>query len=200
MSKNYFNEKEDKILLSNIYEVLSAGEVFFVKNPTLNKKIKVNRGNGKKGLVHLISHRTSKWICNDISRRRFVQAKKRISAILFLAIKNIEKIPVKDENGNYSISFCGIKTILSKYKNEYYFLTGFDDFLEEAKVMNATNAVIARYGNSKEFMAMHSQVTNLIIKNQEINNLKQKNQNLLIENKKLHGQIRKLKKKISSRG
>ncbi len=87
------------------------------------------------------------------------EAQKETSAILFLAVNNIDKAPaVKEPNGRYAVYNGGIKTTIGKDKKGKYVVSGFDyvDTKEEAR--DSIGTVIARYGYTPGFLEIYDQV------------------------------------------
>ena len=154
-----FNEIQDKALMSDLADVLENGEVITRNNPALDGEVRVKRGGMNEGLVHLIDHRVRERVLNKNVQMDEEQAQKETSAILFLAIDNIDKAPAqKEENGNWGIYSKGIKTVITKDKKGHYVLTGYDNNQTKEEATESINAVIARYGNTPEFLGIYAQV------------------------------------------
>ena len=159
MTENYFDSENDKVLLSDLSDVLSDGEVLLRRNSGIDGEIRVKRGGMNEGLVHLIDHRMRERVLNKNVQMDEKNAQKETAAILFLVVNNIDKVPaVKEINGNYSIRLAGIKTVLTKDRKGHYVLTGFDNKREKQEATESIDAVIARYGKSPEFLGMYAQV------------------------------------------
>ena len=159
MTENYFDSEKDKLLLSDLSDVLSDGEVLLRRNSGIDGEIRVKRGGMNEGLVHLIDHRMRERVLNKNVQMDEKIAQKETAAILFLVVNNIDKVPaVKEINGNYSIRLAGIKTVLTKDRKGHYVLTGFDNKREKQEATESIDAVIARYGKSPEFLGMYAQV------------------------------------------
>lgn len=159
MTENYFDSEKDKLLLSDLSDVLSDGEVLLRRNSGIDGEIRVKRGGMNEGLVHLIDHRMRERVLNKNVQMDEKIAQKETAAILFLVVNNIDKVPaVKEINGNYSIRLAGIKTVLTKDRKGHYVLTGFDNKQEKQEATESIDAVIARYGKSPEFLGMYAQV------------------------------------------
>ncbi len=159
MTENYFDSENDKVLLSDLSDVLSDGEVLLRRNSGIDGEIRVKRGGMNEGLVHLIDHRMRERVLNKNVQMDEKIAQKETAAILFLVVNNIDKVPaVKEINGNYSIRLAGIKTVLTKDRKGHYVLTGFDNKREKQEATESIDAVIARYGKSPEFLGMYAQV------------------------------------------
>lgn len=149
---------KDKELMIELSEVLENGEIIIKKNSILND-VRVKRGGLKEGLVHLIDHRIKERVFKKDVNMNIEKAKIETSAILFLAIDNIDKSPaILEKNGNYGIYHNGIKTIITKDKKGHYVLSGYDNKQTKKEATDSINAVIAEYGKSPEFLGIYAQV------------------------------------------
>ena len=150
---------KDKSLMSDLSDVLESGEIITRKNSSLDSDVRVKRGGINEGLVHLIDQRIRERVLNKNVQMDEVQAKKETSAVLFLAIDNIDKAPaVKEDNGHYAVYNRGIKTVIGKDKNGRYVVTGYDNNQTKQEATESINAVIAQYGNTPEFLGIYAQV------------------------------------------
>ena len=200
-------EKNENLeLMSDISDILSDGEVITRNNLSLDGEIRVKRGGMNEGLVHLIDHRIRERVLNKIVNMDIHNAKLETSAILFLVISNIEKSPaVKARNGNYEISYKGIKTILTRDKKGHYVLTGFDNNQDKKEATESINAVIAEYGNTPEFLGIYAQVGAVIAsysilpqsEQKSIEELKKENERLRQENLNLGKALTNLAYKLN---
>ena len=149
----------DKILMTELSDVLENGEIITRKNSALDGDVRVKRGGLKEGLVHLIDHRIRERVINKKIQMDFDQAQKETAAVLFLAIDNIDKVPAeKESNGNWSVNYKGIKSVITKDKRGHYVLTGYDNKQTKKEATESINAVIAQYENSPEFLGIYAQV------------------------------------------
>ena len=149
----------DKILMTELSDVLENGEIITRKNSALDGDVRVKRGGLKEGLIHLIDHRIRERVINKKIQMDFNQAQKETAAVLFLAIDNIEKAPAeKESNGHYAIYNVGIKTVIGKDKKGRYVVTGYDNNKTKEEATESINAVIAQYGNTPEFLGIYAQV------------------------------------------
>ena len=64
MTENYFNFEKDKVLLSDLSDVLLDGEVLLKRNSAIDGEIRVKRGGMNEGLIHLIDHRMRERVLN----------------------------------------------------------------------------------------------------------------------------------------
>ena len=136
----------DKILMTELSDVLENGEIITRKNSALDGDVRVKRGGLKEGLIHLIDHRIRERVINKKIQMDFNQAQKETAAVLFLAIDNIEKAPAeKESNGHYAIYNVGIKTVIGKDKKGRYVVTGYDNNKTKEEATESINAVIAQY-------------------------------------------------------
>ena len=157
---------KDKVLMSGISDVLENGEIITKSNPSLDGDVRVKRGGMNEGLVHIIDHRIRERVLNKDIQMDIEQAKKETTAILFLAIDNIDKVPAeKEKDGHFAVYNKGIKTVIGKDKNGRYVITGFDNNQEKEEATESINAVIARYGNTPEFLGIYAQVGAVISSN-----------------------------------
>ena len=149
----------DKALMTDLTDVLESGEVITRQNPALDSDVRVKRGGMNEGLVHLIDHRIRERVLNKNIQMDEEQAKLETSAVLFLAIDNIDKVPaVKEDNGHFAVYDKGIKTVIGKDKNGRYVVTGYDNNQTKQEATESINAVIAQYGKSPEFLGIYAQV------------------------------------------
>lgn len=172
--------KKDLELMSDLQDVLENGEVILCKNSTINGEIRVKRGGMKEGLIHLISHRISERALNKKTKMDVELAKTETTAVLFLAINNINKAPaIKEKNGNYGIYHKGIKTIITKDKKGHYVLSGYDNKETKKEATESINAVIAQYGNTPEFLGIYAQVGAVISSNHILPQAEEKSRKIL---------------------
>ncbi len=151
--------EKDKSLMTDLADVLESGEVITRQNPALDSDVRVKRGGMNEGLVHLIDHRIRERVLNKNVQMNEEQAKLETSAVLFLAIDNIDKVPaVKEDNGHFAVYNKGIKTVIGKDKNGRYVVTGYDNNQTKQEATESINAVIAQYGKSPEFLGIYAQV------------------------------------------
>ena len=161
-----FDEEKDFELMSDISDVLAEGEVFTKRNENIDGEIKVKLGDlfdknepeklQPSGLRHLIKHRMEERLNDGLSVE---EAQKETSAILFLAINNIDKAPaVKEPNGRYAVYNDGIKTTIGKDKNGKFIVTGFDFDDTKKEAVDAIMSVNAHYEYTPEFLDMYAQV------------------------------------------
>lgn len=206
MTENYFDSENDKVLLSDLSDVLSDGEVLLRRNSGIDGEIRVKRGGMNEGLVHLIDHRMRERVLNKNVQMDEKLAQKETTAILFLVVNNIDKVPaVKESDGHFAIYCEGIKTVIGKDKNGRYVLTGFDNKQEKQEATESIDAVIARYGKSPEFLGIYAQVGAVIASHKilpqkaELSNdqtiVSKNTYSLLIKNlNQMTGTVNKLKK------
>ncbi|MCR4714277.1 MAG: hypothetical protein K5751_07850 [Treponemataceae bacterium] len=153
------NLQKDKELMSDLADILENGEVITRKNPTLDGDVRVKRGGLNEGLVHLIDHRIRERVTNKKIQMDEELAKKETSAVLFLAVDNIDKAPaVKEDSGHFAVYNKGIKTVIGKDKNGRYVITGYDNNQTKKEATESVNAVIAQYGDTPEFLGIYAQV------------------------------------------
>lgn len=151
--------KQAVALMSDLSDVLESGEIITRTNPVLDGEVRVKRGGMNEGLVHLIDHRIRERVLNKHVQMDTKQAQKETSAILFLAIDNIDKVPaVKEANGHYAVYNKGIKTVIGKDSHGRYVVTGYDNKQTEKEATESINAVIAQYGRTPEFLGIYAQV------------------------------------------
>lgn len=152
-----FNKEKDIELLNDIYSVLDEGNVYFAQNK--DSEIQLRRGKKGIGLVHIILRRYQEKVLNKKVNMNHEQAQKEITAISFLIANSLDKGNMKQTpKGNWEINLYGIQSIITKDKYGKFVLTGyeFNDTIEEAR--NSTEAVIATYGNTPEFLGVYAQV------------------------------------------
>lgn len=160
------DEEKDFALMSDISDVLSEGDVFTRRNVNIDGEIKIKLGdlfdkkNPEKiqptGLRHLIKHRMEERLNNGFSME---DAQKETTAILFLALNNIDKAPaVKEQNGRYAIYKDGIKTLIGKDKKGKYVVSGFDYIDTKREAPDSIGTGIARYGYTPGFLEIYDQV------------------------------------------
>lgn len=160
------DEKKDFALMSDISDVLSEGEVFTRRNVNIDGEIKIKLGelfdkkNPEKiqptGLRHLIKHRMEERLNNGLSME---DAQRKTTAILFLALNNIDKAPaIKEQNGRYAIYKDGIKTLIGKDKKGKYVVSGFDYIDTKREATDSIGTGIARYGYTPGFLEIYDQV------------------------------------------
>lgn len=160
------DDEKDFALMSDIADVLSEGEVFTRKNVNIDGDIKIKLGdlfdkkNPEKiqptGLRHLIKHRMEERLNNGFSME---EAQRETTAILFLALNNIDKAPaVKEQNGRYAIYKDGIKTLIGKDKKGKYVVSGFDYIDTKSEATDSIGTGIARYGYTPGFLEIYDQV------------------------------------------
>lgn len=160
------DEEKDFALMSDISDVLSEGDVFTRRNVNIDGEIKIKLGdlfdkkNPEKiqptGLRHLIKHRMEERLNNGFSME---DAQKETTAILFLALNNIDKAPaVKEQNGRYAIYKDGIKTLIGKDKKGKYVVSGFDYIDTKREATDSIGTGIARYGYTPGFLEIYDQV------------------------------------------
>lgn len=160
------DEEKDFALMSDIADVLSEGEVFTRKNVNIDGEIKIKLGdlfdkkNPEKiqptGLRHLIKHRMEERLNNGLSME---DAQRETTAVLFLALNNIDKAPaVKEQNGRYAIYKNGIKTLIGKDKKGKYVVSGFDYIDTKREATDSIGTGIARYGYTPGFLEIYDQV------------------------------------------
>lgn len=160
------DEEKDFALMSDISDVLSEGEVFTRRNVNIDDEIKIKLGdlfdkkNPEKiqptGLRHLIKHRMEERLNNGFSME---EAQRETTAILFLALNNIDKAPaVKEQNGRYAIYKDGIKTLIGKDKKGKYVVSGFDYIDTKREATDSIGTGIARYGYTPGFLEIYDQV------------------------------------------
>lgn len=160
------DEKKDFALMSDISDVLSEGEVFTRRNVNIDGEIKIKLGelfdkkNPEKiqptGLRHLIKHRMEERLNNGLSME---DAQRETTAILFLALNNIDKAPaIKEQNGRYAIYKDGIKTLIGKDKKGKYVVSGFDYIDTKREATDSIGTGIARYGYTPGFLEIYDQV------------------------------------------
>lgn len=146
-------------LLSDLADVLENGEVITRTNPALDGEVRVKRGGMHEGLVHLIDHRMRERVLSRNMRMATEEAQKETSAVLFLAVDNIDKSPaIREENGHYAVYNRGIKTVIGKDRKGRYVVTGYDNNQTKQEATESINAVIAQYGNTPEFLGIYAQV------------------------------------------
>ena len=160
------DEEKDFALMSDISDVLSEGEVFTRRNENIDDEIKIKLGdlfdkkNPEKiqptGLRHLIKHRMEERLNNGLSME---EAQRETTAVLFLALNNIDKAPaVKEQNGRYAIYKNGIKTLIGKDKKGKYVVSGFDYIDTKREATDSIGTGIARYGYTPGFLEIYDQV------------------------------------------
>ena len=160
------DEEKDFALMSDISDVLSEGEVFTRRNVNIDGEIKIKLGdlfdkkNPEKiqptGLRHLIKHRMEERLNSGFSME---EAQRETTAILFLALNNIDKAPaVKEQNGRYAIYKDGIKTLIGKDKKGKYVVSGFDYIDTKREATDSIGTGIARYGYTPGFLEIYDQV------------------------------------------
>ena len=160
------DEEKDFALMSDISDVLSEGDVFTRRNVNIDGEIKIKLGdlfdkkNPEKiqptGLRHLIKHRMEECLNNGFSME---EAQRETTAILFLALNNIDKAPaVKEQNGRYAIYKDGIKTLIGKDKKGKYVVSGFDYIDTKREATDSIGTGIARYGYTPGFLEIYDQV------------------------------------------
>lgn len=160
------DEEKDFALMSDISDVLSEGDVFTRRNVNIDGEIKIKLGdlfdkkNPEKiqptGLRHLIKHRMEERLNNGFSME---EAQRETTAILFLALNNIDKAPaVKEQNGRYAIYKDGIKTLIGKDKKGKYVVSGFDYIDTKREATDSIGTGIARYGYTPGFLEIYDQV------------------------------------------
>lgn len=160
------DEEKDFALMSDISDVLSEGDVFTRRNVNIDGEIKIKLGdlfdkkNPEKiqptGLRHLIKHRMEERLNNGFSME---DAQKETTAILFLALNNIDKAPaVKEQNGRYAIYKDGIKTLIGKDKKGKYVVSGFDYIDTKREATDSIGTGIARYEYTPGFLEIYDQV------------------------------------------
>ena len=152
-----FDETKDVALMKDISAVLEEGDVFTRRNETLGD-VRVRLGNPEHdGLMHIIKRRMdSRLFHENLSTE---QAVKETSAILFLALKNIDEAPAtKETNGHYVLYKNGIKTCFGKDKNGRFVLSGFDFYNTKQEAADAIKSVTAQYGYAPEFLGIYAQV------------------------------------------
>lgn len=160
------DEEKDFALMSDISDVLSEGDVFTRRNVNIDGEIKIKLGdlfdkkNPEKiqptGLRHLIKHRMEERLNNGFSME---EAQRETTAILFLALNNIDKAPaVKEQNGRYAIYKDGIKTLIGKDKKGKYVVSGFDYADTKREATDSIGTGIARYGYTPGFLEIYDQV------------------------------------------
>ena len=160
------DEEKDFALMSDISDVLSEGDVFTKRNVNIDGEIKIKLGdlfdkkNPEKiqptGLRHLIKHRMEERLNNGFSME---EAQRETTAILFLALNNIDKAPaVKEQNGRYAIYKDGIKTLIGKDKKGKYVVSGFDYIDTKREATDSIGTGIARYGYTPGFLEIYDQV------------------------------------------
>lgn len=160
------DEEKDFALMSDISDVLSEGEIFTKRNENIDDDIKIKLGdlfdkkNPEKiqptGLRHLIKHRMEERLNNGLSMEN---SQKETTAILFLAVNNIDKAPaVKEPNGKYAIYKDGIRTTIGKDKKGKFVVSGFDYADTKREATDSIGTVIARYGYTPGFLEIYDQV------------------------------------------
>lgn len=160
------DEEKDFALMSDITDVLSEGDVFTRRNVNIDGEIKIKLGdlfdkkNPEKiqptGLRHLIKHRMEERLNNGLSME---EAQRKTTAILFLAVNNIDKAPaVKEPNGKYAIYKDGIRTTIGKDKKGKFVVSGFDYSDTKREATDSIGTVIARYGYTPGFLEIYDQV------------------------------------------
>ena len=160
------DEEKDFALMSDISDVLSEGEIFTRRNVNIDGEIKIKLGdlfdkkNPEKiqptGLRHLIKHRMEERLNNGLSME---DAQRETTAVLFLALNNIDKAPaVKEQNGRYAIYKNGIKTLIGKDKKGKYVVSGFDYIDTKREATDSIGTGIARYGYTPGFLEIYDQV------------------------------------------
>lgn len=160
------DEEKDFALMSDISDVLSEGEIFTKRNENIDDDIKIKLGdlfdkkNPEKiqptGLRHLIKHRMEERLNNGLSME---DSQKETTAILFLAVNNIDKAPaVKEPNGKYAIYKDGIRTTIGKDKKGKFVVSGFDYADTKREATDSIGTVIARYGYTPGFLEIYDQV------------------------------------------
>ena len=159
MDEDAMNGNESLRLLSDLADVLENGEVITRTNPALDGEVRVKRGGMHEGLVHLIDHRMRERVLSRNTRMTAEEAQKETSAVLFLAVDNIDKSPaIREENGHYAVYNRGIKTVIGKDRKGRYVVTGYDNNQTKQEATESINAVIAQYGNTPEFLGIYAQV------------------------------------------
>ena len=191
------DEEKDFALMSDISDVLAEGEVFTKRNENIDGEIKIKLGDlfdkknpGKilpTGLRHLIKHRMEERLNNGLSMEN---SQKETTAILFLAVNNIDKAPaVKEPNGKYAIYKDGIRTTIGKDKKGKFVVSGFDYADTKREATESIGTVIARYGYTPGFLEIYDQVgavaseLNIHKENSVVN--KNENTNTSIEKSKI---------------
>ena len=160
------DEEKDFALMSDISDVLSEGEIFTKRNENIDDDIKIKLGdlfdkkNPEKiqptGLRHLIKHRMEERLNNGLSME---DSQKETTAILFLAVNNIDKAPaVKEPNGKYAIYKDGTRTTIGKDKKGKFVVSGFDYADTKREATDSIGTVIARYGYTPGFLEIYDQV------------------------------------------
>ncbi len=192
-----FNEEKDFALMADISDVLSEGEVFTRRNVNIDGEIKIKLGdlfdkkNPEKiqptGLRHLIKHRMEERMNKGLSME---DAQRETTAILFLALNNIDKAPaVKEQNGRYAIYKDGIKTLIGKDKKGKYVVSGFDYIDTKREATDSIGTGIARYGYTPGFLEIYDQVgavaseLNIYKKNSVVNEKQDNDFNNAVENR-----------------
>ena len=185
-------EQIDKSLMTELSDVLESGDIITRTNSSLDGDVRVKRGGMKEGLVHLIDHRIRERVLNEKVQMNVEQAKKETSAVLFLAIDNIDKAPaIQEKDGNWAVYHKGIKSVITKDKKGHYVLTGYDNNKTKKEATESIDAVIAQYGNSPEFLGIYTQVGAVIA---SYNILPQSNEKSTV--KALENKIKDLEEKL----
>lgn len=203
------DEEKDFALMSDISDVLSEGEIFTKRNENIDDDIKIKLGdlfdkkNPEKiqptGLRHLIKHRMEERLNNGLSME---DSQKETTAILFLAVNNIDKAPaVKEPNGKYAIYKDGIRTTIGKDKKGKFVVSGFDYADTKREATDSIGTVIARYGYTPGFLEIYDQVgavaseLNIQKKNSVVNDKKPDYEKLLYNSAEINvnGRIRHCK-------
>ena len=185
LKSNEISQKDkNKALMLDLTDVLENGEVITKTNSALDSDVRVKRGGLNEGLVHLIDHRIRERVLKKDLLMDEEQAKRETSAVLFLAIDNIDKAPaVKEDNGHYAVYNKGIKTVIGKDRNGRYVVTGYDNNQIKQEATESINAVIAQYGQSPEFLGIYAQVGaviasyNILPQSLEISSTKESSEN-----------------------
>lgn len=160
-----YNAQLDNELMQNIADVIGDGDVFVRKNENIGEiKVKLGSLYSKKepdkiqptGLRHLIKHRMEERLKDGLSVE---DARKETTAVLFLAVNNIDKSPaVMEANGRYAVYHKGIKTLIGKDKDGKYVVSGFNYDGTNQEAEDSIGTVIARYGYAPGFLAIYDQV------------------------------------------
>lgn len=183
------NFAKDKNLFAELKDTLSEGTVFIGKNKTLGD-IQIRRGNKHTGLVHIIERRYAERVLNQKVLTDPEQAKKEITAISFLVADSLEKQEaIKQANGNWKIDDNGIEAIISKDAKGRFVLTGYDDNRQKKEATESINAVIAKYGNTPDFLGVYGQVGAVIASLQQ--NIPQEQNSVNEKYNKLHDKVYK---------
>lgn len=183
------NFAKDKNLFAELKDTLSEGTVFIGKNKTLGD-IQIRRGNKHTGLVHIIERRYAERVLNQKVLMDPEQAKKEITAISFLVADSLEKQEaIKQANGNWKIDDNGIEAIISKDAKGRFVLTGYDDNRQKKEATESINAVIAKYGNTPDFLGVYGQVGAVIASLQQ--NIPQEQNSVNEKYNKLHDKVYK---------